>query len=122
MQRRQTHFAAGVVLQQHGHHLVVALLQRDGQRRESILEKRNMEVETLFLRSQPIRKGLRSSGFSTRFRWFFFFYRVSRLRGRVVGLTSVARLWLAPLAKRKRTTPSWFSCAAMYSGVKPFCD
>lgn len=35
-------------------------------------------------------------------------------------LTSVARLWLALLARRKRTTLSWFSCAAMYSGVNPF--
>lgn len=33
--------------------------------------------------------------------------------------TSVARLWLAPLARRNRTTSAWPSCAAMYSGVKP---
>jgi hypothetical protein len=39
-----------------------------------------------------------------------------------VNLTSVARLWLAPLASRNLTTLSWFSWAAMYSGVKPFCD
>lgn len=34
--------------------------------------------------------------------------------------TSVARLWLAPLARRNLTTLSWFSWAAMYRGVKPF--
>ena len=39
-----------------------------------------------------------------------------------VNPSSVARDWLAPDARRNRTTPSWFSCAAMYSGVKPFCD
>lgn len=37
-------------------------------------------------------------------------------------LTSVARLWLAPLASRNLTTLSWFSWAAIYNGVKPFCD
>lgn len=36
--------------------------------------------------------------------------------------TSVARLWLAPLLSRNLTTLSWFSWAAMYRGVKPFCD
>lgn len=39
---------------------------------------------------------------------------------RVEG-TSVAMLWLAPFSRRKRTTSRWFSWAAMYNGVKPFC-
>jgi len=36
--------------------------------------------------------------------------------------TSVARFWLAPLLSRNLTTLSWFSWAAIYRGVKPFCD
>lgn len=35
-------------------------------------------------------------------------------------LTSVAMLWLEPLSNKNCTTSMWFSCAAMYSGVKPF--
>jgi len=34
--------------------------------------------------------------------------------------TSVASVWLALLASRNLTSSEWFSCAAMYSGVKPF--
>lgn len=37
-------------------------------------------------------------------------------------VTSVARLWFAPLWRSNLTTWSWFSWAAMYSGVKPFWD
>lgn len=37
-------------------------------------------------------------------------------------ITSVANPWLAPFDSRYLTHPSWFSWAAMYSGVKPFCD
>lgn len=37
-------------------------------------------------------------------------------------LTSVARLWLAPLSSRNLTTSRWFSWAAIYKGVKPFCE
>lgn len=36
--------------------------------------------------------------------------------------TSVANVWFAPLLRRYLTTESWFSWAAMYSGVNPFCD
>lgn len=35
-------------------------------------------------------------------------------------VTSVAMLWLEPLSNKNCTTSMWFSCAAMYSGVKPF--
>lgn len=34
----------------------------------------------------------------------------------------MASVWLAALESRYRTHPSWFSCAAMYSGVNPFWD
>lgn len=36
-------------------------------------------------------------------------------------LTSVATFWLAPFSSKNLTTSKWFSCAAMYKGVKPFC-
>lgn len=35
--------------------------------------------------------------------------------------TSVAMLWLELLSNKYCTTSKWFSCAAIYSGVKPFC-
>ena len=37
MERRQPHLAASVVLQKDGYDLIVALLQRHGQRREPVL-------------------------------------------------------------------------------------
>lgn len=37
-----------------------------------------------------------------------------------IHFTSVAKLWLAPFARRYLTTLSWFSWAAMYKGVNPF--
>jgi len=37
VQRRKSNFASKVVLQQHGDHLVVTLLQSNGQGRESVL-------------------------------------------------------------------------------------
>jgi hypothetical protein len=35
-------------------------------------------------------------------------------------VTSVKACKLAPLARRSFTVSTWFSCDAMYSGVKPF--
>lgn len=42
MQRRQSHLAARIALQQDGHHLVVALLHGDRQRRETVLRRQTL--------------------------------------------------------------------------------
>ena len=39
VQRRKSHAPSGVVLQQDRHHFIVALLQRDCERRESVLKR-----------------------------------------------------------------------------------
>lgn len=95
---RKSYLALGIVLQEYADHFVVALLHRHSEGCEAILE--------------DIRK------------YFNFAYQfpIKYIPRKSIKFTSVARLWLAPLLSRSLTTWSWFSCAAMYKGVNPFCD